>query len=330
MRKLILPLLGLFLIIAGCSTSTGSGGDGDSFDNDHLSGYVYAADGETPIAGALVGLTYYGALAADYETTTDAEGKFVFDQELPDGDALLEASKGGFHAETDVDVPGDFDEDVKLDLEISDAQIGVVPGSFDHIEDILEELGYGYTQLADADLADWSNLEPLQMLFLNCGSDTDWASDADVIANLERFVDEGGYLYASDWEWAYIENVWPDAIEFLNLEGDGGPLWGLAGTVTGEVMRQELEDYLGSPTVDIYYNLAMWAVILDAGPGTEVLLQGDVEYYEGSAEDAPLMVDFSYGAGKVGYTTFHNEAQLDEAVRNVLVYFIFNQPEGAR
>jgi len=330
MHKLTVPLLAVFLVFLGCATTTGPDGNGDSFDPDHLSGYDYAADGETPVAGALVELTYYGVLAADYTTTTDTEGEFVFDQELPDGGALLEASKGGFHAETDVNVPGDFDEDVRLDLEIDSSEIAVVPGYFDSIEDILDELGYDYTTLSDADLADWSNLEPLQMLFLNCGSDTDWASDADVIANLERFVDEGGYLYASDWEWEYIEAVWPDAIEFLDLEGDGGPLWGEEGTVTGEVMRQELEDYLGSHTVDIYYNLGCWAVILDAGPGTEVLLQGDIEYYDGSAEDAPLMVDFSYGAGKVGYTTFHNEAQLDDQVRTVLVYFIFNQPEGAR
>jgi len=281
------------------------------------------------VAGALVELTYYGALAADYTTTTDTEGRFVFNQELPDGGALLEATKGGFHAGVDVDIPDDFDNDVKLDLEIDSSEIGVVPGYFDFIEDILEDLGYGYTTLSDADLADWSNLEPLQMLFLNCGSDTSWASDAGVIANLERFLDEGGYLYASDWEWEYIEAVWPDAVEFLD-EDEGGPWQGDVGTVTGEVMRQELRDYLGSDTVDIYYDLSAWVTIEEAGSGTEVLIQGDFDYSDGSMVDSPLMLDFSYGAGKVGYTTFHNEAQLDEAVRTVLVYFIFNQPKSAR
>ncbi|OGD72492.1 MAG: hypothetical protein A2Y64_04720 [Candidatus Coatesbacteria bacterium RBG_13_66_14] len=328
MLKLAAPLLAVFLLFTGCAT-TGPDGGGGSFDPDHLSGYVYAADGETPVAGALVELTYYDALAADYTTTSDTEGKFVFDLELPDGGALLEASRGGFHAGVDVDIPDDFDNDVKLDLEIDSSEIAVVPGAFDSIEEILEELGYGYTSLTDADLADWGNLDPLQMLFLNCGSDTEWAGDADVIANLERFVDEGGYLYASDWEWEYIEAVWPNAVEFLDEDG-AGPWWGDEGSVTGEVMRQELEDYLGSDTVNIYYDLPSWVVIEEAGPGTEVLIQGDVTYYGGSLDDSPLMVDFSYGEGKVGYTTFHNEAQLDDAVRTVLVYFIFNQPEGAR
>ena len=149
------------------------------------------------------------------------------------------------------------------------------------------------------------------------------------VAPLDRFVDEGGYLYASDWEWEYVEAVWPDAVEFLDEDG-GGPELGQSGTVTGDVLRLELADYLGSDTVDILYDLGSWAVIEDVGPGTETLIEGDVDYYGGSVVDSPLMVDFEYGSGKVGYTTFHNESQLDDQVRTVLVYFIFNQPEGSR
>lgn len=332
MRKIIPTVLAAGLLLLGaCSTSTdaGGGGGGGKDDPDHLSGYVYAADGQTPIAGALVELTYDGVLAADYTTTTDATGWYVFEDDLPDGPARLVAGKGGFQAAVDVNVPEDFEDNVELELEIDGAEIGVVPGSYDEIEAILDDLGYDYTTLDDADLADWATFADLQMLFLNCGSDTLWAYDSDVVDNLRQFVYEGGFLYASDWEWEYIEQAWPDAVNFLD-EDTGYPDVGKTGTVSGTILRQELEDYLGSSTVDIYFDLPYWVVIEDVGPATETLIEADVEYYDGSLADSPLMVDFNYGTGKVGYTTFHNEPQLDDQVRTVLVYFIFNQPAGAR
>ncbi len=331
MRKIITAVLAAGLLFLGaCSTSTDAGGGGDgSFDPQHLSGYVYAADGETPIAGALVELTYDGGANADYLTTSDSAGRFTFTDELPEGSATLTAAKGGFQATASVNVPDDFANDVELELDTDASAIGVVPGSYDEIEAILDDLGYGFTTLDDADLADWSTFADLQMLFLNCGSDTSWAYDNDVVDNLRQFVYEGGFLYASDWEWEYIEQAWPDAVTFLD-EDDGYPDVGKTGTVSGTILRQELEDYLGSSTVDIYFDLPYWVVIEDVGPATEVLIEADVEYYDGSLADSPLMVDFNYGAGKVGYTTFHNEPQLDDQVRTVLVYFIFNQPAGAR
>ncbi len=328
MKKLLFPLFAVALLFAACATTTGPDGNGD--DSTMLTGHVYAADGETPIPGVTVSLDYYDLpIVQDFQTTTDSEGKFRFTDDLPDGTALLRAQKGGFYEETEVIIPDDFSSDVDMDLEIDESKIGVVPGSFDDIGAILNDLGYGYTTLTDAQLANWDNLDPLDMLFLNCGSSTWWAESELVQTNLDRFVDEGGYLYASDWEWVYVEAVWPDAVLFLD-EDDWGPEQGEEGTYTGEILRQELEDYLGSSTVDILYDLAIWAVIEDVGSDTEVLIQGDIDYSGGSMNDSPLMVDFEYGSGKVGYTTFHNEAQLNDQVRTVLVYFIFNQPEGSR
>lgn len=326
MKRILIGCLAFALLLVACDSKTGPNGNGGgTFDPDHLTGFIYAADGTTPIPGAQVSLTFDGLLSADFETTTDAEGKFIFEDELPEGRALLEASKGGFYASSEVTVPDDFSRDIELELEISGFRIGVVPGSFDSIEEILSSLGYGYTTIYDHELIDWATFAELEMLFINCGSDDYWANDSSVIENIERFVAEGGFLYASDWAWEYINNVWPGAINFLDEQGYG-PWQGEEGVVTGHVMRQELRDYLGSGTVDIHFDLGGWVIIETAGSGTEVLIQGKVDYYGGTINNSPLMVDFNHGAGKVGYTTFHNEPQLDDAVRTVLVYFIFNQP----
>jgi hypothetical protein len=156
-------------------------------------------------------------MEATFTTNSGNDGSFKF-SDVPDGDYRVTANKGSIHAEANVTITnGKSAGAITLELDIDESKIGVVPGSFDDIGVILTALGYDYTTLTDADLVNSSNFAPLELLSLNCGSSTSYASDSTVQTDLKNYVDGGGYLYASDWNYEYAENCWPSG---LDLYGD--------------------------------------------------------------------------------------------------------------
>ena len=62
------------------------------------------------------------------------------------------------------------------------------------------------------------------------------------------------------------------------------------------------------------------------GSGTNILVQGDFETSEGPMNDKPIMVSFTDGGGIVGYTSFHNEANITNDAKTILLYFISLAP----
>jgi hypothetical protein len=96
---------------------------------------------------------------------------------------------------------------------------------------------------------------------------------------------------------------------------------------------------LGVTQEEITYDLSAWVVINGVDASANVLLIGDpltgiaqnklsrighdaiLKSSNSIATPRPLAASFSYGSGKVVYTTFHNEAQLSEPVRHILEYF---------
>jgi len=184
----------------------GCGGEGTGPGGvEGIQGTVTYKDGTTPVAGATVTATST-LLRAEFTTNSGDDGEFSFTG-IPDGGYHVTAEKSSFRAEADVTVTnGRSSAAITMALDIDASKLGVVPGSYDDMGAILSDLGYGYTTLTDADLADASNLAPLELLFLNCGSDTGYSSDSTVQDNLKDYVDAGGYLYASDWDYLYVEH----------------------------------------------------------------------------------------------------------------------------
>lgn len=304
-------LIGLTVLWLGCE------GEGTG-QVDGIAGTVTYQDGVTPVFGAMVIATSTSAMCVTYIATSGYDGKFTMTG-VADATYQVTADKGPFHAEGQVTVSGGKSPGgMVLELDVDPTMIGVVPGSFDDIGAILDDLGYEYTTLYDADLADSSNLDPLALLFLNCGSDTSYASDTTVQDNLKNYVNGGGYLYASDWDFEYIEACWPTAITFYGTD----PYIGEEQTITADVVDPDLAAYLGKDTAQIIFDLPSWVVIDSVATTTDVLVQGDFATSVGPLADKPLMVSFDYGSGLVAYTCFHNEAQLTTDARKLLNYFI--------
>jgi len=310
-RILFYSLAGLMIFAVSWFACDGDGG----VQVDGIGGTVTYKDGTTPVYGATVTAISTTALSATYTATSGYDGKFSMPT-VADGTYNVTADKGPFHTQGEVTVSGGKSMALTMALDLSADKIGVVPGLYDDIGAILTDLGYAYTTLSDSDLADSGNLDPLVLLFLNCGSSTFWATDATVQANLQDYVNTGGYLYASDWDYEYVENCWPSAIDFIGKDGEGSQ------TVTADVVDTELAGYLGKNTAEIFFDLESWVVMNGVDPSTNILVQGDVNTYSGMLNDKPIMVSFAYGSGIVAYTSFHNEAQLTGDGRQILNYFI--------
>lgn len=321
-KGLTITLTALFLTAAlfvGCGDEgTGPG------EVDGIQGTVTYNDGTTPVAGATVSATST-LMEATFTTNSGDDGSFKF-SDVPDGDYRVTADKGAFHAEGNITVSGGKSAGaMTLALDIDKSKIGVVLGLYDDMGSILTDLGYEFTTLADADLADSTKLDPLELLFLNCGSNTIWAYNATVQTNLKNYVNGGGYLYASDWDFEYVENCWPEAIDFYG-EDLTDPYIGNEQTITADVVDSALAAYLGKNTAQILFDLGSWVVVMGTGSSTDVLVRGSFSTTAGDINDKPLMVSFDQGNGIVAYTCFHNEAQVTEDARKLLLYFISLTP----
>lgn len=152
----------------------------------------------------------------------------------------------------DSDEDGDSDEDASLSLaaapryttdtcSFDSANMAVVTGAYDEIENVLAKLGFGevddYGQLdtsADYDfdlidggysadavmtaeelLSDIEAMNEYDIIFINCGTSYEsLLSEPDVLANIQEYVEGGGKLYVTDLSYDYLEQAFPDFMDF--------------------------------------------------------------------------------------------------------------------
>lgn len=169
-----LRTLTLMLLVGGLTACGGGSGDGDENDPGNggnlvtdsvdvsVSGSLVAQDGETPLINATVyipddeqGEIPEGITCALPEegflvvTCTGVDGSFSFSAEVPEIDQLVRAVKGSFSMEVSIDPS---EQGAEIDLSTvsistnplaSDANIAVVTGSFDDMQDVLAKTGLG-------------------------------------------------------------------------------------------------------------------------------------------------------------------------------------------
>lgn len=176
--------------------------------------------------------------------------------------------------------------------------IYVTSPGFDNIGDVLRSMG--------AEFEPFRGTYDCDLLFVNCGT-----RDSLDPASLQRFVHDGGCLYASDLTSGLVSAAFP------GMFGFGGR--GAAGMVAATVIDDELADVVGNLTT-IHFDMGSWSV-LDTCQGETLVEAAPGTPYAGR----PLMVEVEFGHGAVFYTSFHNRAQVSEQETVLLKLLVLKQ-----
>jgi hypothetical protein len=177
-------------------------------------------------------------------------------------------------------------------------KIFVTSSGYDNIGEVLSSMGVTFEPFRgdyDCDL-----------LFFNCGT-----SDSLDTASLQRFVQAGGCLYASDLTSGLISASFPGMFRF---DGHGS-----AGKVAASVVDDELRQVVGDST-HIHFDMPGWSVLQDCAGETLVEAARGTAY-----AGRPLMVEVEFGDGAVFYTSFHNRAQVSEQEKVLLQLLVLKQ-----
>lgn len=245
----------------------------------------------------------------------------------------------------------------------------VITGAFDRMQDILAKLGMGEVygneldegtetfDMYDGDYSlppaypaflnifniDGATGEPMiynyDMVFINCGNEfeheilVDAGNKKSVIRD---YVYEGGKLYVTDQSYDFVEQVFPEYIDFSgsdeitqtnpelmdeaevgynDITSDATILDNQLASWLGNVSCQGESCLINPTTVHIAGFWSGWAVINGAHPGkssvVKIWVSGPVEWDDWvsgySTGTKPLTVSFIHGDGKVIYTSYHTE-----------------------
>jgi len=193
------------------------------------------------------------------QACTRSDGSFTFEATLPAAGFPLIAHKGVFTTQAQLTVGSDSTvtmEPVKID--VGNVKMAVVTGTFDHLELVLANIGFGEIQygallkygtekfdLYDDDgglaagyqvgsvpkqyprfeelfvpRADGSlPLNDYDIVFINCGAEETLATQPSVVAPLLReYVKQGGRLYVTDRAYDFVEQALPEFIDFYGSD----------------------------------------------------------------------------------------------------------------
>ena len=161
--------------------------------------------------------------------------------------------------------------------------------------------------------------------------------------NLKDFVHNGGSLYASDLSWAYIEVAFPDAIDFYGkLDLPSGPSNDGPQVVVGNqsvpatIKDAAMAQLVGVTTFTAKFGPGPLIAVAAAGEGTTVHVTGVTQIENKNKKSlfdpdtlpyvGPVVLSHQpavAGAGRVVYTTFHNDEQADKLMVKILNYLVF-------
>ena len=292
-----------------CSAASFLGHQPHVTDAGTVTGRVVSPSGTIPVSGA----TYTVDLGSETASVISAEhGCFRLD--LPAGDYELDFHKGRYTAAGTASVTADTITDVgELALDQGDLKLAVVSGKYDSVGHIIDELGIDYTTFASPGelFADLDTLNGFDAVFANCGSDyttlNGEAYSPQELANARAWVEAGGTIYTSDWEWSLFAGVAPSALVW----GED-VLSGPQGTVQATIVDRNIQALLGSTSADITFDLPDWALPHAAGT-SQVLVNGTF-----GGTEHPLAVMAFPGDGRAVFTAFHNESQITRDMQVIL------------
>lgn len=218
-------------------------------------------------------------------------------------------------------------------------------------------------------LTDLDLMNDYGVIFLNCGLDETYMDDSNattketIIANIQNYIAEGGLIYASDWAYSYLEESFPDLIDFYadtSVDGlgstaeDSSILTGVARVGEGSLdqtvnieddallsfLRDEDIVADDADTTTVNFNLGGWVVMSDAADGvTQLLTADDIESLDDEVLSGNTTIPITVlscgdsSDGGIFYGSYHTEigestTDGNDAQEAILRYMILNGFNG--
>ncbi len=280
-------------------------------DSGTVFGRVMSPSGEIPVLSAIVEIVIDGEAAW---MLTNCDGAFSLD--LPPGQHQLGVTKGRYTAGRQIEVfagqPLDLGD---VTLDVADVKIGVISGQYDDIGALITKAGLPmevYGRPSDL-LTDPAKMAELDLIFSNCGSLATTTSVAhyspEEVANTRAWLEAGGTLYTSDWEYELFDAVVPEGLNF-----NSNPKLGAVSAIEADVLDRDIQTMLGKATAELRFNLNDW-VVIDSAEYAYVLAEGRVD---GTGRTHPMAALMPVGSGKAIFTSFHNESQITDDMEIIL------------
>ena len=186
--------------------------------------------------------------------------------------------------------------DAALLQNVETADIVVVAGQYDKVEDVLQSLGIKHTVVQPQQVGALK-LNARQLLIVDCPGNMDAAG----IDRVRKFVNAGGYLYTTDWALLQVvQKAFPGFVEYNNRPTQNDVV---------EVQVRESNDNLLKHLTLSKENPKWW---LEASSyPIRVLNKDKVDVLITSREmqtkygEAPIAVHFRYGDGQVLHIASH-------------------------
>ncbi|HHG74979.1 MAG TPA: hypothetical protein ENK22_08030 [Persephonella sp.] len=307
-------------------------------------------------------------------TCTAADGSFSLKVNVTGNKLTLKFKKGAFKKTISVDLTSSKLDLGNVNLPSDPNQgapkMAVVTGYYDAIENVLAKLGFGSINsgrlepgtekfdlydgdyslddtkypnfddlFVDKDMDGKPDIYKYDIVFINCGTgyENDILTDSSKISIIRDYVEQGGRLYVTDLSYDFVEQVFPEFIDFYGSDStpeidpenmDAAQVGNAGITTEADVLDNTLADWLATVTcVDSSNNpvdcintstnkvhiegfLGGWAVINGPHPShssdVKIWVKGYVSWSSGSGEK-PLTVSFPVGKGKILYTSYHTE-----------------------
>ena len=334
-----------------------------------VTGKVYAPNGVDPVAGASVGVPLVlvkpsktvrcescvvpGKYAA--HTYTEADGSFKL-VGVPHGKTInLSLQKGLFRRIVQLKIPSCGQVVLPRDkssLPGKTAQFGqwdsipkiaVITGAWDKMEKVLDKLGVKQKVVFNGKNYGTGNdsmqkllqnlgwMKEHHLILINCGTKFESLMAApEVRANVRQYVKAGGRLFVTDFSYDYVEQVFPEFIDFEGADGTGSDKaeehnaaeLGTADlTIHATIKDDQLRKWLKLPeikalqangTVKVVGFMTGWAVQKAINPSlaAKVWVTGPAMWIGGKG-DRPLTSSYFFqdsdkkGCGRVIFSSYH-------------------------
>ena len=196
----------------------------------------------------------------------------------------------------------------KVSQNIESLRIGVTTSQFDNIPGVLMALGIPFRFTGNT----VNPLKAFNVIFIGCTT-----SESFNPAQIRAFVERGGVLYVSDLSFHILQRAFPEIT----------PRWaqdGPSGILNCQVIAPSLATQLGQ-WIPLNFNAQAWAYPMQLGKQAEALIS-----YRAPKGMIVVAFTFSFGKGKVIYTSFHNHANTTQTEKAILAYMVTTPIKNAK